>query len=127
MKLLQLLLIVFFRETILAVNFEAQESVDPGQYYYANRLNRKRLKASGSSSTSSKKSNRLKYAFLQPDDSTSITQKGEDCHTPSGSFSSFQFMNFAIAAATLAGNLVANVNSNNRNNNNVSDTLFLCS
>ena len=105
--------------------------LDPGRYYAKsqqvksrkkfkkrrrqnNRLNSAANDLLGSYSHNNKKS-RLNYAFLQPQDPPQVDV--DSCTTP-GTMSAFQFMNFALAAATLAGNLVANANNNNRNNNN---------
>ena len=43
----------------------------------------------------------MKYAFLQPEDSSTVSEQGQKCQQPSGAFNSFKFMNFALAAATL--------------------------
>ena len=55
----------------------------------------------GSASSTSSKTSKLKYAFLQPEDSSTITKSGQECHEPNGVFNAFTFMNFALAAATL--------------------------
>ena len=121
-KSLALVLLFIFVE--ISPSLEDSVYSDPGKYYakaQKRRRHKKRPQLQGSSasaSSTSSKVSKLKYAFLQPEDSATVSKSGEDCHEPTGSFSAFQFMNFALAAATLAGNLVANVNSNNRNNNN---------
>ena len=38
---------------------------------------------------------------MQPDDSSSVSKQGEECHEPNGVFNAFTFMNFALAGATL--------------------------
>ena len=43
----------------------------------------------------------MKYAFLQPEDSSTVSEQGQKCQQPSGAFNAFKFMNFALAAATL--------------------------
>ena len=96
-----------------------------GRYYNKNQLkSRKRLKNRtrnknfssdeedlvGSFSNKRKKS-KLKYAFLQPQEPPQVDI--DTCKTP-GTISSFQFMNFALAAATLAGkiSLICIINRN---------------
>ena len=94
-------------------DLESSIYTDPGKYYAKSnqknqqrrRLKKKknhgsRIRGSSSSNTSSQKS-RLKYAFLQPQDSSSISKDGEECHEPNGVFNAFTFMNFALAGATL--------------------------
>ena len=102
--------------------------LDPGRFYAKSQVkSRKKFKKRRrqnnrlssahdlAGSYSHNKKSRLNYAFLQPQDPPQVDV--DSCSTP-GTISAFQFMNFAIAAATLAGNLVANANNNNRNNNN---------
>ena len=123
-----LTLLLFELNSVLSEKEPDEDSIysDPGKYYAKVKHNRRRklkkkhrnqdLSASGSSY---KKKSKLKYAFLQPEDSATQTKKsGDDCHPQNGVFNAFTFLNFALSAATLTGNLVANVNSNNRNNNN---------
>merc|ERR1712109_152340 len=111
-----------FCSSVFAVDLESSIYTDPGIYYAKSnqKKQRKRLKNKrkrigdlrGSASSTSSKTSKLKYAFLQPEDSSTITKSGQECHEPNGVFNAFTFMNFALAAATLAGNLVANVNNN---------------
>ena len=105
---------------LLAINFgftmettiEDPTFLDPGRYYAKSQAKtRRRLKnrtrhnfsnneLPGSFSNSKNKKSSLKYAFLQPQ---YVAEEDIDtCKTP-GSISAFQFMNFALAAATLAG------------------------
>ena len=119
-----LLFFIGIFEISAAAKYWETTNSDPGQYYAKSQLRaqKKRKKNEdlrGSSSSSKKKSSKLKYAFLQPESSNKgIKEEGETCKPQSGVFNAFTFMNFALAAATLAGNLVANSNNNNRNNNN---------
>jgi len=89
--------------------------LDPAVYYgrvtskkkfkNTNNINRKNTEEtlSGSLSQSTKKNN-LRYAFLQPE--TPPDGGGsETCRPPSG-IGAFTFMNFALAAISLAANLV---------------------
>ena len=120
-----LVFIVILEISVAAKYWETTNS-DPGQYYAKSQLRAKHRKKNGdlrgsSSSSSKKKKNgsKLKYAFLKPENSDGgVKEEGETCKPQSGYFNAFTFMNFALAAATLAGNLVANSNNNNRNNNN---------
>ena len=118
-----LLVLLITLEISLAAKYWETTNSDPGQYYAKSQLRAKNRQKSSdlraSASSKKKKSSKLKYAFLQPESSNKgIKEEGETCKTPNGVFNAFTFMNFALAAATLAGNLVANSNNNNRNNNN---------
>ena len=118
------LLFVITLQTTQATKYWETTNSDPGQYYAKSQLRAQNRKKNGdlrgsASGTKKKKTSKLKYAFLQPESSNKgIKEEGETCKTPNGIFNAFTFMNFALAAATLAGNLVANSNNNNRNNNN---------
>ena len=148
MKLLFFLYLMFFGfELIASIDIEDPVFQDPGVYYAKSQVkSRRRLKnrpnirfktdeGDLAGSYSNKKKSKLKYAFLQPQEPPQVDI--DSCKTP-GTISAFQFMNFALAAATLAGmyinfknlifefkipkkkfyigNMVANANSNNRNN-----------
>ena len=61
------------------------------------------------------KPSKLKYAFLKPEPYQ--TKESKDCK-PASPISAFTFLNFVLAAGSVAANIVANVNDNNNNNNN---------
>ena len=111
MKLLFFLYLMFFGfQLIVSIDIENPVFQDPGAYYaksqvksrrrLKNRQNRFKSDGDLSGSYSSKKKSKLKYAFLQPQEPPQVDI--DSCKTP-GTISSFQFMNFAMAAATLAG------------------------
>ena len=98
-------------ELIASIDMEDPVFQDPGVYYAKGQVeSRRRLKNNKSDrvkfhedlagSYSSKKKSKLKYAFLQPQEPPQVDI--DSCKTP-GTISAFQFMNFALAAATLAG------------------------
>ena len=61
------------------------------------------------------KGSKLNYAFLKPQ--TYEPSETENCK-PASPISAFTFLNFVMAAGSVAANIVANVNDNNNNNNN---------
>jgi len=61
------------------------------------------------------KPSKLNYAFLKPEPYQ--TKESKDCK-PASPISAFTFLNFVLAAGSVAANIVANVNDNNNNNNN---------
>ena len=93
---------------------------DPGLYHARlqakrrQRHRRRRIQGSYSHSGGHKPS-KLKYAFLKPEPYQ--TKESKDCK-PASPISAFTFLNFVLAAGSVAANIVANVNDNNRNNNN---------
>ena len=93
---------------------------DPGLYHarlQAKRRQRhRRRRIQGSySHAGGKKPSKLKYAFLKPEPYR--TKESKDCK-PASPISAFTFLNFVLAAGSVAANIVANLNDNNRNNNN---------
>ncbi len=106
------------------VAYYEQKHLDPGRYYAQlqakkskkrKKTNRRKgqnngfdLAGSESSSKKSSGSNKLRYTFLQAEDPPTSGSSGTKCHTPSGGLGAFQFLNFAMAAGTLAGNLISN-------------------
>ena len=102
---------------------EEEEKVklrDPGLFHARlqakrkHRNRRRRIQGSYSQGGHHKPS-KLKYAFLKPEPYQ--TKESKDCK-PASPISAFTFLNFVLAAGSVAANIVANVNDNNNNNNN---------
>ena len=100
------------------------ELSDPAEYYAKIQRKVQRRKKHGSklkriqgsySSYKKSKNNQLNYAFLKPE--VYQAEESKDCK-PASPISAFTFMNFAMAAGSVAANIIANVNDNNNNNNN---------
>ena len=93
---------------------------DPGLYHARlqakrRQRNKGRRRIQGSYSHGGHNPSKLKYAFLKPEPYQ--TKESKDCK-PASPISAFTFLNFVLAAGSVAANIVANVNDNNRNNNN---------
>ena len=93
---------------------------DPGLFHARLEAKRKqrnrRRRIQGSYSHGGhRKPSKLKYAFLKPEPYQ--TKESKDCK-PASPISAFTFLNFVLAAGSVAANIVANVNDNNNNNNN---------
>jgi len=95
-----------------------QHSSDPALYWansHRNKLKHRNKPIRGSYSKKGKKGSKLNYAFLKPQ--TYEPPDSENCK-PASPISAFTFLNFVMAAGSVAANIVANLNDNNNNNNN---------
>ena len=111
----------FFSEEKEEEEDEKVKLRDPGLFHARlqakkrRQRNRRRRIQGSYSHGGHQKPSKLNYAFLKPEPYQ--TKESKDCK-PASPISAFTFLNFVLAAGSVAANIVANVNDNNNNNNN---------